>query len=205
MPPPHRPPHRLARGRGLHPRVRHRQALVGLQLVPGELPQPHPGQHRPAGAPSAAHRSRLPRRLSRPPRFQRPARAEAGARPRLGRIYGLPALLAPVVHRRGLGQLRHRARFPRRRAARVRDPRPLSARRPVARPRRRLSGAAGGARGLAGARFTIARDYLEGRIEPRPGDRADPALPARLAGARRAVDRLHRPVSRLCDQLRPRP
>ena len=121
----------LPAGRELHARVRHRPELVGLQLVPGRLSQPHPGQHRPAGAAEPRGRSRLPRRLSGPPRLQRAARAEAGARPRLGRIYGLSALLAAVLHRRRLGQLRHRARLSRRRAARLRDAHALPARRPA--------------------------------------------------------------------------
>ena len=58
---------------------------------------------------------------------------------------------------------------------------------------------------LSGARFTIARDLLEGRITPRAGDRADPALRPADAQPRRADHRLHRALSRLCDQLRPRP
>ena len=51
-----------ARRRAVHRRIRHRQELERLQLVPGPLPQRHPGEHRPADL----HRSRtgpgLPRR-----------------------------------------------------------------------------------------------------------------------------------------------
>ena len=45
-------------------------------------------------------------------------------------------------------------------------------------------GAGGDPASSAGARFTIARDLLDGRIDARAGDRADPALPADVARAR---------------------
>ena len=85
VPPPHAPPRRPARGRDLHRRVRDRQVLERLQLVPGQLPQRDPGQHRPAGLHRPRHRPRLPRGLSRPPRLQRAAREAPRARARAGR------------------------------------------------------------------------------------------------------------------------
>ena len=70
-----RPSRRAARGRSqhvtlppdetLHGRVRHRQVVERLQLVPGQLPQPDPGQHRPADLHRSRRRSRVPRGLSR--------------------------------------------------------------------------------------------------------------------------------------------
>ena len=85
--------------------------------------------------------------------------------PGLGRIYGLSALFAAELHRRGLGQLR-------------RSSSPFPGDERLAFERRVLYPLAGlpaeGAatylalqdaiRELAGARFTIARDLLEGRI-----------------------------------------
>ena len=70
-------PYSAAARRGLHAGVRHQPALVRLQLVSGQLSQPHPGQHRSAGAAQPRGRSRLPRRLSRPSRLQHAARAES--------------------------------------------------------------------------------------------------------------------------------
>ena len=97
-----------ARRRAVHDRVRHRQVVERLQLVPGQLPQPDPGQHRPADLHRPRAGSRVPRGLSRAPRLQRAARASPRARARMAGVHGLPAVLAPVAHRRGHGQLRHR-------------------------------------------------------------------------------------------------
>ena len=83
---------------------------------------------------------------------------------RLDRVQRLSALFAAIADRRGLGQLRHRPRLPRRRPARVRDRDALSAGRPADRRRRQISALTKAMQDLAGARFTIARDYLEGRI-----------------------------------------
>ncbi len=57
---------------------------------------------------------------------------------------------------------------------------------------------------LAGARFTIARDLLEGRITREQAVALAQRYQLVSRGPRRAVGRLHRAVSRLCDQLRPR-
>ena len=194
-----------ARRRGVHARVRHRAELVGLQLVPGQLSQPHPGQHRSAGADGPRDRSRLPRRLSRPPRLQHAARARAGAGPRLGRIYGLSALFAAELHRRGLGQLRRRARLPRRRAARVRDG-GSSTRSPACRPTAPTP--------ISGCRRRSASWPAPASPSPAISSKAGSAATQAIAltqryqlvspRAGRAVDRLHRAVSRLCDQLRAR-
>ncbi len=111
----------VASSRGeLHRRVRHEQELVGLQLVPRQLSQPHPGQHRSPDFRRPGHRPRVPRGISRPSRLQRAAREDAGSRPRLGRVLGVPAAIATVAHRRGIGQLRHRHRVPSRRAGATR-------------------------------------------------------------------------------------
>ncbi len=60
-------------------------------------------------------------------------------------------------------------------------------------------------RDLAGARFTIARDYLEGRITRAEAVKLEPEISAGIKGAGREEPRLHRPVSHLRHQLRPRP
>ena len=57
------------RGGEFQRRVRHRQIVERLQLVPGELPQRDPGQHRPAGLHRSCDRSRVSRRISRAPRL----------------------------------------------------------------------------------------------------------------------------------------
>ena len=72
-----------AGGRGVHARVRHRQAVERLQLVSGQLPQPDPGQHRVADFHRSRDRSRVPRGLSRASRLQRAAREASGAGSRL--------------------------------------------------------------------------------------------------------------------------
>jgi hypothetical protein len=59
-----------------------------------------------------AGRPRRTRRLSRPPRLQPAAREESRARPRLGGVHGLPALLAAVAHRRRDGKFRQRDGVP---------------------------------------------------------------------------------------------
>ncbi len=51
--------------RELHGRVRDRQVVERLQLVPRQLPQRDPGQHRPADLHRPRHRSGVPRGLSR--------------------------------------------------------------------------------------------------------------------------------------------
>ena len=94
---------------------------------------------------------------------QHAAGANAVARSRLGRVLGLSALFAAELHRRGHRQLRDRARLSRRRAARLRASRALSAGRPLRRKARnaylQLQDAI---RDLSGARIAIARDLLEG-------------------------------------------
>ena len=82
---------------------------------------------------------------------------------------------------------------------------PLSARRPADRRRRHLScGCRTRSKALAGARFTIARDLLEGRISRERAIELTQQYQLDVAPPRRAVDRLHRAISRLCDQLRAR-
>ena len=101
-------PRRAPAGGELHRRVRHEQVVERLQLVSGRLPSliqvntDLPDLHRSRG------RSRVPRGLSRTSRLQRAAREAPGARPRLGRVLRLPALLAAVAHCRRHRQLRHR-------------------------------------------------------------------------------------------------
>ena len=87
-----RAPHRAARRRALHRRVREGQAVGRLQLVPGQLPQHHPGEHRPADPHRSRDRSGLPRGLSRPPPPERAARAAAGAGAGLDRVLGATAV-----------------------------------------------------------------------------------------------------------------
>ena len=70
---------RAAAGRELRGRVRQRQAVERLQLVQGRVPQPDPGQHRPADLHRPRDRPRLPRGLSRSPRVQRAAGKAPGA------------------------------------------------------------------------------------------------------------------------------
>ena len=67
----------------VHGRVRHQQVVERLQLVSGRLPEPDPGQHRPADLHRSRDRSRVPRRLSRSSRLQRAAREAPGPRSRL--------------------------------------------------------------------------------------------------------------------------
>ena len=62
-----------------------------------------------------------------PSRLQRAAREAPGARPRLGRVHRLPAVLAAVADRRRHGQLRHRGGVPGRRAHRLRARRAVPA------------------------------------------------------------------------------
>ena len=177
MPPPDARAYRFAGERALHARIRHRQELGRLQLVQGRFQQPHPGQYRPSDPHRPRRRSRLPRRLSGPSRLQRRCSSRSWRRARgWVEFTPLPALLAAKLHRRRVGQLRHRARLSGRRPARLRDPR-SSTRSPACRPR----GAAQylalqeAMQDLAGARFTIAADYLDGRIDRAAGGRARPA------------------------------
>ena len=127
---PHQEAHGAPRRRVVRRRVRARQDLERLQLVPGELQEPHPGQHGSPGLHRPRGGSRLPRGLPRPPRLQRAAREEPRPRPRLDRVRDLSALLSAVAHRGGQRELRHRRRVPRSGAARVREDGALSARRP---------------------------------------------------------------------------
>ena len=113
MPRAHAAARAAAGRRELHRRVRHEQAVERLQLVSGQLPQPDPGQHRPADLHRSRDRSRVPRGLSGSPRLQRAAREASRARSRLGRVHGLPAVLAAVADRRGHRELRHRGRVSR--------------------------------------------------------------------------------------------
>ncbi len=115
-----------AAGRELHRRVRHEQELERLQLVSGPVQEPDSGEHRSADLRGPRDRPRLPRRLSGPPRLQRAAREEPRARSRLGRVLGLPALLAAVAHRGRDGELRHRRGVPESGAHRVRTTHDLS-------------------------------------------------------------------------------
>ena len=109
----------------------------GYNWYQGNYQQPDPGQHRPADLHRPRDRPRLPRGLSRPPRLQRAAREEPRARPRLGGVHGLPAVLAAVADRRGHRELRHRGGVPGRRARRLRARRLFPARRPRPGARRR--------------------------------------------------------------------
>ena len=120
--------------------------------------------------------------------------------------HGLSALFAAELHRRGLGQLRRRARLSRATSGspsrrRVLYPLaglPTRGRRDLfARCRRRSTA-------LGGARFTIARDLLEGRITREQAIALTQRYQLVSRSPRRAVDRLHRALSRLCDQLRAR-
>ena len=131
----------------------------------GEFTQRHPGQHGPAGLRRSRDRSGVPRRLSGAPRLQRAAREAPRARSRLGRVLGLPAVLAAVAHRGRHGELRHRRRVSRPRAARVRARSAVSARRarPVER-RRRTSRRAQLAERLSYAGNEAARRYLNGEF-----------------------------------------
>ena len=63
----------LRRERDVQARVRHRQELERLQLVPGRLREPDPDQHRPADLHRSCDRPGLPRGLPRPPRVQHAA------------------------------------------------------------------------------------------------------------------------------------
>ena len=174
----------LPRRRGVHARIRHRQAAGrgynwyqgnyrSLIQVNTDLPV----------ADGPRRRSRLPRRLSRPPRLQHAARAEAGAGARLGRVHA------------STRSIRRRASSPRARPITASSspfpgderldfetPRPLPARRP-ARPRAPtpISPLQEAMRELAGARFTIAARPARRPDQPRAGGRADPALPAVVA------------------------
>ena len=84
------------------------QVVERLQLVSGQLPQPDPGEHRPADLHRSRHRPGVSRGLSRPSRLQRAAREAPRARPRLDGVHGLSAVLAAVADCRRDGQLRHR-------------------------------------------------------------------------------------------------
>ena len=179
--------------RAVHRRVRHEQAVERLQLVSGQLPQPDPGQHRPADLHRPRDRSGVPRRLPRAPRLQRAAREEPGPRSRLGRILGVPAVLAAVADCRRHRQLRHRGRVPGRRTRGVR------ARRAV--PGGRAGSVARPANTTRCRRWSIsssyagneaARQYLNGEIDATGGGDVAGALRDDAAGSRRAA----RPVLR---------
>ena len=137
-----RPPRAAAR-RALHRRLREGQAVERLQLVPGQLRQPHRGQHRPAGLHRPRHRSGVSRGLSRAPRLQRAARTAPGQAARLGRVLGLSAVLAAVADRRRHRQLRHPGGVQRGRAAAVRARDAVSAGRARSGARRRVLRRAG--------------------------------------------------------------
>ena len=115
-----RGPRQAAGRRTVHGRVRHEQVVERLQLVPGRVPQPDSGQHRPADLHRSRGRSRVPRGLSRPSRLQRAAREAPREGSRLDRVLGLPAVLAAVADRRRDRELRHRGRVSRQGACRVR-------------------------------------------------------------------------------------
>ena len=139
-----------AGGRKLHRRVRDRQVVERLQLVPGRIPQPDPGEHRSADLHRPRGRPRLPRGLSRAPRLQRPAREASRAGSRLDRVHRLSPVLSAVAHRRRHGQLRDRGRIPGR-ASGWRSKRRCSSPPPASTPRRarrvlRGAGAGGAAR-----------------------------------------------------------
>ena len=200
--------YRAARGRELHAGVRHRQELARLQLVQGRC----------IAASSRSiptcrsrieprRRSRLPRRLSGPPR---PTTRCSSRSWRAARGW--------VEYHASIRSTRRRASSPRARPITASSSlfpatsgspsrRESSIRSPACRP----IGAADylalqqAIEELAGARFTIARDYLDGRIGRAQAIELTQRYQLRLARARRAVDRLHRPVPLLRDQLRPRP
>ena len=152
-------------------RVRHQQVVERLQLVPGQLPQPDPGQHRSADLHRSRGRSRVPRGLSRSSRLQRAAREAPGARPRLDRVLRVSAVLAAVADRGRHGELRHRGRVSGPGARRVREdgrssrrrPRPGAGRRVLPRAGTRRS--AGVCRQRGGAAVSQRRDRSR---RPRP-------------------------------------
>ena len=138
----------------------------GYNYYLGNCHQPDRDQHRPADPNQPRGRSRLPRRLSRPPCAQCLARAAAGQGQGLDRVQRLSALLAAVADRRRVGQLRHRPRLPRPRAPRLRNPHSLSAGRPADRRRRALCRFAGGDdRARRGALHHRPRICSKGRID----------------------------------------
>ena len=120
MPAPDAPARPASRGRELHRRVRQEQAVERLQLVPGQLSQPDPGQHRPADLHRSRRRSRVPRGIPGTPRLQRAARTASRSRSRLGGVLDLRLVLAAVADRRRHRELRHRGGVSRRRADDVR-------------------------------------------------------------------------------------
>ena len=186
-------PHRAAGRRELRRRVRHGQAVERLQLVQGRLPQPDPGQHRPADLHRPRDRPRLPRGLSRPPRLQRAAREAPACASAAGWSSRSTAVHAAVADRRGHRQLRHRGGVPRRGARRVRA-RACSSRWPgsTRRGRRVLPGA--GARRAARLRRQRGGAPLPRRRDRRPRRRPTGwALRPHVAGARRAARPLLRP------------
>ena len=174
-----------------------------LQLVSGKLPQPDPGQHRSARLRRSRRRPRLPRRLPGSSRLQRAARAASGARARLGRVLGLPAVLAAVADRGGHGQLRHRSGLSRPRRAGVREDGPLSRGRSRSGARRRVLPRAG-TRRPARVRRQRGRQTLSQRPDrSRRGRGLARAVCVDVEGPRRPARPLLRPVPQLRDQLQP--
>ena len=102
---------------------------------------------------------------------------------RLGRVHPLPALLAAELHRRGLGQLRHRARLSRATSgSRFETRDPLSARRPAGdRTPPTISRCRTRCRSWPAPASPSPRDYLEGRIDRAQAIELTQQIPARLA------------------------
>ena len=99
---------RPARRRARRLRARDRQAVVGLQLLPGRAAQPGRHQHRPAGAVDVARPPRRPRGLSRPPHRAHPQGGRPGPPARPAGGDDLPRRHAAVPARRGPGRPRPR-------------------------------------------------------------------------------------------------
>ena len=141
-----------------------------------------------------------------PSRLQRAAREAPGARSRLDRVLGLPAVLAAVADRRGHRQLRHRGRVPDGRAA-ARSSATCCSRWPAS--TRRRSPSTTTVLALVD-RLSLCRQR-GGAALPRRRDRRAPRRPTGSSSTRcmprpRAEQRVqvHRPVPQLRDQLQPR-
>ena len=191
--------------RELHRRVRHRQELERLQLVSGQLPQPDPGQHRPADLRRPRHRSRLSRGLSRPSRLQRAAREDL-VRDRGWLEFSVYPLFSPQsLIAEGTANYGIEVAFPHSRAAGSSSARDLSGRRVST---RRASTTTTTVLALVDrlsyAGNEAARRYLDGKIDAAAAADVARALRTLFAAARAAAHAVHRPVPQLRDQLQPR-
>ena len=139
-------PYRSARGRELHPRVRHRQELVaatiGTRAITTASSRSTPTCRCASAAPSisAATKAIPATTPTTPCSSEKLARGRGWVEYRSIRSTRRNRFIAEGSANYGI-----ELAFPGQRAARLRDRHPLSARRPAARPRRRLSRVAGGA------------------------------------------------------------